>query len=248
MLLKISIITATYNSASTISDTLQSVASQTYPNIEHIIVDGLSSDNTLQIVKNFPHISKVISEKDKGIYDAMNKGIALATGDLIGILNSDDFYTNYEVLSQVITSINNPTFDGCYADLNYVHPLHTSKIMRKWRSGSVNSKSFLLGWMPPHPTVFLKKDIYQKFGTFNTALRSSADYELMLRLIVKHHIKLAYLPKTIVSMRTGGQSNATFNNRIKAHKEDKIAWQINNLKPYFFTLYLKPLRKIFQFI
>lgn len=248
MSLKVSIITTTYNSAATVRDTLQSVANQTYKNIEHIIIDGLSSDDTLHIVAKYPHVEKIISEKDKGIYDAMNKGVFHATGDIIAILNSDDFYANNEVIEKVVKRMSSESCDGLYADLNYVEANNTTKVLRKWKSGNHTKKSFYYGWMPPHPTIFIKKSIYEQYGAYNLVMKSSADYEFILRTFVSKNCKFIYLPETIVLMRAGGISNASFKNRWRANKEDRLAWKMNNLKPFFFTLYLKPLRKIFQFI
>ncbi|HYF31975.1 MAG TPA: glycosyltransferase family 2 protein [Chitinophagaceae bacterium] len=244
---KISIITATYNSATTISDTLDCVAKQDYANVEHIIVDGKSSDDTLQIVHNYPHVAKVVSEKDKGIYDAMNKGLKLATGDIIGILNSDDIYVDGQVLSKVARAFEQD-IDACYADLKYVSDKDLDKVVRYWKAGRFNNRSFLMGWMPPHPTFFVKREVYDKVGYFDTSLRSAADYELLLRVFVKHRFNIAYIPEVLVKMRTGGMSNASLKNRLRANKEDRLAWKKNGLKPYFFTLYLKPIRKIFQYI
>jgi glycosyltransferase involved in cell wall biosynthesis len=244
---KITIITATYNSADTVVDTLKSIAGQTYPNIEHIIVDGLSKDNTLAVVRSFPHVSKVISEKDKGIYDAMNKGIALATGDIIGILNSDDFYTSNAVISNVVDHFAAHKTDSIYANLYFVDENNTEKIQRTWKSKSFDRRNFYLGWMPPHPTFFVKKEVYEKLGGFNTALKSAADYELMLRFLFINHVSTCYLPEFIVKMRNGGQSTASLKNRLFANREDKMAWKLNHIKPYFFTIWLKPLRKISQF-
>ena len=246
-LLKISIITVSYNSESTILDTIQSVNKQDYSNLEYVIVDGLSNDKTLDII-NQNHKGVLLSEKDKGIYDAMNKGIDLATGDVIGILNSDDFYAENMVVSEVAKIFNQKDCDAVYADLLYVDEKDTKKVIRKWISGFYKKNSFLTGWMPPHPTLFLKKEVYNKFGKFNLQLKSAADYELMLRMLYKHNLKVEYLPMVTVHMRTGGQSNSSIKNRIKANKEDRLAWKINGLKPYWFTLYMKPLRKITQFI
>jgi glycosyltransferase involved in cell wall biosynthesis len=245
---KVSIITATYNSGKTIEDTLRSVASQSYGNIEHIIIDGNSSDNTLELVSNFKHVSKILSEKDVGIYDAMNKGLKLATGDIIAILNSDDFYTSDDVISNVVKALENAEFDGTYGDLDYVHEDDTSKVFRKWKSGEYDSNSFYNGWMPPHPTLFVKRHVYNKCGLFNINLKSAADYEFILRAFMKNEFKFKYLPQVMVHMRIGGMSNASLKNRIKANNEDRLAWKINDLKPHFYTLYLKPLRKIFQFL
>lgn len=245
--MKVSIITITYNSEATLRDTIESVVNQTYKNIEYIFVDGKSTDNTISIIKSYgDKISTLVSEKDNGLYDALNKGIALATGDIIGILHSDDFYTNYHVITNIVSTFEKNKADAVYADLYYVDKYNTNKIHRKWKSGNYKDGMFLNGWMPPHPTFFVKRIIYEKFGSFNLALTSAADYELMLRLIHKHKIKLAYLPEFIIKMRVGGKSNVTLKNRIRANKEDRLAWKINNLKPYVHTLYLKPLRKIIQ--
>lgn len=246
--MKISIITATYNSAETVRDTLASVAMQRSVDIEHIIVDGLSHDNTLDIVKEFPHVAKVVSEKDHGIYDAMNKGIGLASGDVIGILNSDDFYDNPEVLSAVKQAFEDPSVDVVYGDLQYVKKNDVNVVIRHWRSGQYKRKYFFYGWMPPHPTFFVRRRIYDSVGVFNTDLRSAADYEMMLRILVRHNARAGYIPRVLVKMRAGGMSNVTLKNRLRANREDRMAWALNNLKPFFFTIWLKPIRKIFQFI
>jgi glycosyltransferase involved in cell wall biosynthesis len=244
---KISIITATYNSAATIRDTLECVARQTYGNVEHIIVDGKSKDNTLEIVSQYSHVANVVSEKDNGIYDAMNKGIKLATGDIIGILNSDDIYVDKSVLAKVVKAFDDGA-DACYADLQYVSGNDLNKVIRHWKAGSFNGRSFLMGWMPPHPTFFVRREVYDTVGYFNTTMRSAADYELLLRVFMKHRFNIVYIPEVLVKMRAGGMSNASLKNRLRANNEDRMAWKVNGLKPYFFTLYLKPLRKIFQFI
>lgn len=246
--MKVSIITATYNSAATIKDTLASVAQQSYPDIDHIIVDGLSKDDTLAQVATYPHVAKVISEKDKGIYDAMNKGIRAATGDIIGILNSDDFYVDSAVIADVVGQMTVTGAQALYADLQYVAAEDTTKVTRTWRSGKFASDQFKWGWMPPHPTFFVRKELYERYGHFNLALKSAADYELMLRLLFKEGITPAYLPRITVKMRAGGMSNASWRHRLRANAEDRRAWEINGLRPYFFTTYLKPLRKLTQFI
>ncbi|AEW03006.1 glycosyl transferase [Niastella koreensis] len=246
--MKISIITATYNSANTVRDTLACIASQRYANIEHIIVDGLSKDNTLDIVKQFPHVAKVISEKDKGIYDAMNKGVQQATGDVIGILNSDDFYSDPFVLEKVAAAFKNPAVEAVYGDLQYVKQDNVQVVTRTWKSGKYQKRFLYYGWMPPHPTFFVRRNIYDKCGLFNITLRSAADYELMLRVLLKHNTQVEYIPEVLVKMRAGGMSNASLKNRLRANREDEMAWKLNDLKPYFFTTWLKPLRKVFQFI
>lgn len=246
--MKISIITVTYNSAATLEETIQSVVKQSYSDIEYIIVDGKSNDDTLKIIEKYKnHISKIISEKDHGLYDALNKGIAMASGDIIGILHSDDFYIHENVISHYADTFLKQKVDSVYADLFYVDKTNTTKIIRKWKSGNYSSGSFVNGWMPPHPTFFVKKEVYQKYGHFNLDFKSAADYELMLRFIQKQKITIAYLPEFTVKMRVGGKSNVTVQNRIAANLEDRKAWEINGLKPRFYTLYLKPLRKLLQF-
>jgi glycosyltransferase involved in cell wall biosynthesis len=246
--MKISIITATYNSGATVRDTLESIKDQAYPDIEHIIVDGKSKDNTLDIVHEFPHVAKVVSEKDGGIYDAMNKGVSLASGNIIGILNSDDIYAGNDVLTSVVNAFADDTVDAVYGDLQYVKQNDLTKITRHWKAGNYSRGKFYLGWMPPHPSFFVRSEVYEQIGKFNLSLRSSADYELMLRALFVHRLKPAYLPKVLVKMRTGGMSNASLQHRFRANREDLEAWELNGLKPYFFTIPFKPLRKIFQFI
>jgi glycosyltransferase involved in cell wall biosynthesis len=247
--MKVSIITITFNSAETVEDTIQSVMAQDYQDIEYIIVDGASSDGTMDIVGRYSHaIAKVVSERDKGIYDAMNKGVSAATGDIIGILNSDDFYANHTVISDVVKRFKQTGAEGLYADLVYVDRNETNKIIRAWKSGEYRVGMFLQGWMPPHPTFFVMRKWYETFGKYSIELRSSSDYELMLRFIHKHHLKLAYLPQVITKMRAGGQSNVTLKNRWRANREDRLAWKMNGLQPGFFTLVRKPLSKLLQYL
>lgn len=244
--MKVSLITIAYNSAETIEDTIKSIVAQDYSNIEYIIIDGGSTDNTLSIVDKFKDsITTIISEPDKGIYDAMNKGVQNATGDIVGILNSDDIYADNKVVSRIVEAIGNK--DSIYADLVYVDRDNTDKVTRYWKSGKYRMGIFKKGWMPPHPTFFIKKSCYDQYGIYNLQLKSAADYELMLRMLHKHNISVAYLPEVITKMRIGGQSNATLLNRLKANKEDKLAWIINDLKPGPLTLIIKPVRKISQF-
>ena len=247
--MKISIITVCYNSAKTIQDCIQSVVNQSYPDVEYILIDGQSTDNTLEIVYSFgSKISQVISEQDKGMYDAINKGIKLATGDIIGILNSDDMYVDELVLSEVVQKMKATNADALYADLNYVDQMDTNKVIRYWKSGEYKKGSFLSGWMPPHPTFFIKKDFYLQYGGYSLDLVSAADYELMLRMIHKNSAKMAYLPRVIVNMRVGGMSNSSLSNRLRANKEDRKAWEMNGLTPRSFTLLFKPLRKLIQYV
>ncbi|MCE3280647.1 MAG: glycosyl transferase family 2 [Bacteroidetes bacterium] len=246
--MKVSIITVCFNSASTIETTIRSVVSQDYKNIEYIIIDGSSTDNTLSIVGKYKDsISKVISEKDNGIYFAINKGISLASGNIIGILHADDFYSDNHVISKVVDAFRKTGADTLYGDLHYVNRTETTKITRHWKSGEYWDGLFYKGWMPPHPSFFVQKKCYDMYGTYNTSLRSAADYELMLRLLHKHKCSTVYLPEVLVKMRVGGKSNVTLLNRIKANREDKKAWLLNGLKPGFFTFIRKPLSKLGQF-
>ena len=247
--MKITIITAVLNSKNFIENCIQSVLHQNYKNIEHIVIDGGSSDGTLNIVHKYQSgIAELVSERDDGIYDAMNKGIRLATGDVVGILNADDFYPAPVILEKVAQVFENEDIASCYGDLEYVDAVDTGKVARYWRSGPYDVNKFYLGWMPPHPTFFVRRSVYQRYGLFNLSLGSAADYELMLRFLVKHRITAAYIPEVIVKMRTGGVSNASMKNRIRANRMDRKAWSVNNLKPFPWTLFFKPLRKVHQFI
>jgi len=248
--MKISIITVSYNSAKTIGETIRSVQEQVYPDIEYIICDGASKDTTLEIINNFNNLGNIrlISEPDKGIYDAMNKGLKIAEGDVIGFLNSDDFYCGPSVISKVAECFQQTGCDALYGDLYYVDHQDINKVVRIWKAGPYKKNSFKFGWMPPHPTFFVRKEVYERYGGFNTLLKSAADYELMLRFIYKNQIKISYLPIFMVKMRAGGVSNASWKNRIRANNEDKFAWKLNKVTPYFFTTWLKPIRKITQFL
>lgn len=246
-MLRISIITPTLNSESTLADTLRSVAAQQFQAFEHLIIDGGSTDATLQIAAGFPHVARIVSEPNLGLYDAVNKGICLATGCVIGILNSDDFYTHDRVLLHVAERMCATGAEALYADLEYIHPNCPEKVVRYWKSGCCNSEKFRLGWMPPHPTFFVRKSVYEQFGAYNPDLRISADYELMLRFLFREKISVCYLPEVIARMRTGGLSNARWRNRWRANQEDRRAWRLNGLEPPFYTLFLKPLLKIRQF-
>jgi glycosyltransferase involved in cell wall biosynthesis len=247
-MMKVSVITATYNSAATVADTLRSVRDQSYPLVEHLIIDGGSKDNTMEIVAGFPHIKQICSEKDRGIYDAMNKGVKRATGDIVGILNSDDFYASENVLREVVDTFEQSGCDAVYGDLQYVDKDDVSKVVRYWRSGPYQQGAFKWGWMPPHPSFFVRHTLYDRCGLFNLDMKTAADYELMLRMIHKEGASLQYLPNVLVKMRTGGASNSSMASRLKANADDRKAWDVNGLTPYWFTMYLKPIRKITQFI
>lgn len=246
--MKVSIIVATYNSASTLKDTLDSILNQSYKNVEILIQDGGSNDNTISLAKAYKDSRIFIKqEKDSGLYDAMNKGIARATGNIVGILNSDDFYANRHVLRTIVKSFEDEKIMAVYGDLIYVDENNTSNIVRYWNAGVYKNKKWNCGWMPPHPTFYIRREVYEKHGLFNIGLRSSGDYEFMLRVLYKYQILVKYIPEVLVHMRTGGQSNANFKNRWLANKEDKKAWELNSLKHPWYTTYLKPLRKIPQY-
>jgi glycosyltransferase involved in cell wall biosynthesis len=244
----ISIITTVLNGSATIRECLQSVGEQEIP-VEHIIIDGGSTDGTLDIIEQHrPYLAKVISEKDDGLYAGMNKGIKLATGDVLGILNADDTYADTTVLKKVATTFDDLRVESCYGDLVYVDSNNNNRITRVWKAGDYHYRRFYWGWMPPHPTFFVGAGVYKKHGIFNLSLGSAADYELMLRFLMRHRITTAYIPEVLVKMRTGGTSNASLKNRLTANRMDRMAWTLNGLKPYPWTTYLKPLRKMGQFL
>lgn len=244
--MKISIITATYNNEETILDTISSVVSQTYINIEHIIIDGASKDKTLSLIKeNSTKIVKLISEPDNGIYDALNKGIRNATGDVIVFLHADDIFAEKTIIENAVKLFQEQQTDSIYGDLQYVSKQDTDKIIRYWKSGKFKLSKLKRGWMPPHPTFFVKKNIYNKFGKFDTNFRIAADYDIILRFLGKHKISTAYLPKVMIKMRIGGESNKSFKNIIKKMKEDVKALKKNKLGGWH-TVFLKNIIKIPQ--
>lgn len=207
---KISIITASFQSESTIKDTLESVNIQTYPRIDHIIIDGASKDGTLGLVNiHGKRVTHVTSESDKGIFDAYNKGLAVADGDIIGILNSDDFYANANVIAHVMRAFDDPGVEAVYADLVYVDKDDTKKIVRHWKSKSFRRGDFARGFSPAHPTLFLRKSVYDRVGGFNPGFRLAGDYEFMLRVFYTHGVKSVYLPEVVVRMRTGGATGGS---------------------------------------
>jgi len=245
--MKLSIITITFNRCDTLGDTIESVLAQTVP-VEHIIVDGGSTDGTMDLVQSYGNkIAKVISGPDKGIYDAMNKGIQLASGDVVGILNADDFYKHNRILERVLTTFEEEEVDSVYGDLEYVDPDRTEKVVRTWHSGHFKHSDFRMGWMPPHPSFFVKKNMYDRYGLYSIQFASAGDYEMMVRLLYKHRISAAYIPEVLVRMRTGGISNRSIWHRLAANAEDRKAWKVNGLKMPFYTTILKPLRKVGQF-
>jgi glycosyltransferase involved in cell wall biosynthesis len=246
--LKISIITVCYNAEANIQETIESVLAQDYDNVEYIIIDGKSSDKTVNIIEKFKGKLTYISEPDKGIYDAINKGLKLAAGDIIGIIGADDFYPSPDVLSTVADTFQKSETEAVYGDKQYVNPDDTKKIVRYWKSGLYNIENWLNGWMPPHLSFYLKKSVYDKYGHYKTDFTCSGDYELMLRMLYKNKVSAVYIPKVLMTMRNGGTSTASWKHRLKANMEDRKAWEINGLKPRWYTLLWKPLSKVTQLL
>ena len=244
---KLTIITVVRNGSATVRDCIESVLNQNFK-AEYIIIDGNSTDSTLEIIDEYKsHVDKVISEPDDGLYDGMNKGLSLATGEIIGFLHADDIYTDGTILSRVIDIMEIEQSDACYGDLVYVDSKNLNRITRYWISGPYSVSRFYWGWMPPHPTFFARRKVYKKFGFYRNNLGTAADYELMLRLLVKHEISVSYIPEVLVKMRTGGKSNAVLKTRLKANLMDRKAWKLNKLVPYPWTLHMKPLIKLKQY-
>lgn len=245
---KVSIITVLLDNKKYIKDAIESVLSQDYENIEYLVIDGDSKDGSVEIIESYKDkIHVFISEKDEGVYDALNKGISKASGDIIGLLHSDDFFDHPRVISIIVERFLKEKVEAVYGDLRYIGNTGKNEIVRVWKAGAYKPNFFYKGWMPPHPTFYVRREVYQKFGSFNTQLKFAADYELMLRFILKHQITLSYIPEFLVKMRVGGASNRNLSNRIKANIEDRKAWKLVEIKPGFLTLVLKPLKKIFQY-
>lgn len=246
--MKVSIITATYNSSNTIIDTLKSLENQSYLDIEYIIIDGASKDNTLEIIKKYStKVSKIISEPDKGIYDALNKGIENSTGDIIGFLHSDDIFAYSNAIEDLVNILINEQSQAIYADLEYVSKENTSNVVRRWVSGNYKHSNLKKGWMPPHPTFFMKRSLYKKYGNFDLNFKISADYDSLLRYLWLHNISVSYLPKVVTKMRVGGESNRSFLNILKKTKEDILVLKKNNIF-WIYPLLMKNLSKLPQFI
>ncbi len=246
--MKISIITVCLNSDETIEDAIKSILAQSYDDIEYIIVDGGSSDETLSIIKKYENeITRYISEPDKGVYDALNKGLKLATGEVVGFLHADDFYATTETIKNVARVFGHNKVDCLWGDLVYVGKENTEKIIRYWKSGKYKKNLFKRGWMPAHPTFFVKRRVYEKHGYFNTDFRIAADYEIMLRFLHKFNISSYYIPEVLVKMRVGGLSNRSLKNVVRKSIEDYNAWKINKLSGGIHTIIMKNISKIPQF-
>ena len=246
--MKISIITAVYNNKDQIVEAIESVLNQSYHDIEYIVIDGASTDGTTDVVKSYgDKISKFISEPDEGIYDGLNKGIHLATGDVIGFLHSDDFYLYDQVLEEVIQVFKDKNCDGVYGNLIYVDKEDTNRVVRRWDSGEFKYENLKKGWMPPHPAFFIKREIYEKFGVFDTDFKISADYNFMLKILSSQKFTACYTPNVLYVMRMGGASNKSIKNLWQKSKEDLRALKQNRVGNVL-ALFLKNVSKIPQFL
>lgn len=236
--MKVSVVTVSLNAEDTITDTLESVSSQTYPRIEHIVIDGGSSDGTVEILSaHQENLSQWISTPDNGIYHAMNKGIQRATGDIIGFLNADDVYQHDEVITEIARCFEDQSIQACYADLVYVDRDDLSKVLRYWRSQPYRPGLFEKGWMPAHPTFFVRRNVYERFGGFNETLKYQSDFELTARMLAIHRVNARYLPEIIVRMRAGGTTNKSVKNIVRGNIESYRACRQLGLKltPLYFV-------------
>jgi len=246
--MKISIITAVYNNESTIRDAIESVLSQTHNDIEYIVIDGKSTDKTFEIINEYKeNIDIIVSEKDAGIYDALNKGIANATGDVVCFLHSDDIYEDEKVVEKVNNLFEKKDVDSVYGDLVYVKKEDIMNVVRFWKSGEFTQKKLKNGWMPPHPTFFLKREVYENYGSFDTSFKIAADYDTVLRFLGVQKISTAYLPEVLIKMRLGGVSNNGVANLKKKIAEDIKALKKNNIGGYH-TIFMKNISKLPQFL
>lgn len=246
--MKISIITAVYNSKNTIGCAINSIQSQKFQDVEHIIQDGCSTDGSLAIINGILNkSSRVYSEKDSGIYDAINRGICRSSGDVVGIMHSDDFFAHDRVLGMIADALSNDRIDGVYGDLQYVGSDDTGRVVRHWKSGDYSLSKLRRGWMPPHPTLYVRRDIFERWGLYDTSFRIAADYDAMLRYLVKGQIKLAYIPEVLVKMRVGGESNRSLERILLKSREDLRALRRNGVGG-FGTLAMKNISKIGQFV
>ncbi|MEI7499042.1 MAG: glycosyltransferase family 2 protein [Bacteroidota bacterium] len=245
--MKVSIITVCYNSENFLSDTINSVLAQTHPDIEYIIVDGQSEDKTVEIIKSFgPKVSKWISEPDKGLYDALNKGIGLATGEVVGFLHSDDMFADENVIKKVVESLACAEVDAVYGDIRFVDQINVQKALTNRKSGNFHLWKLYLGWSPPHPTFYMRRELYNRYGAFDPSFEIASDYDSLLRYLVRYKIKTTYLPLVMVKMRVGGISNRTMKTISRKWREDYRAMKKNNFGNAF-TLFLKTMRPIAHF-
>lgn len=245
--MKISVITAVRNRVATVGEALDSVHSQSWPDVEHVVIDGVSTDGTLEILETRRReLAVLVSERDSGIYDALNKGLKLATGDVIGLMHSDDIYADEHVLADIAAAFADPEIDAVYGDLDYVAHNDTSRVIRRWRSGEYSRVRLAEGWMPPHPTLYLRRHVIEHWGGFDETFRIAADYDVILRYFGKGGIRPAYVPRVLVKMRVGGESNRSLGRVMRKSREDYRALRRNDIGG-FCTLVRKNFSKIGQF-
>lgn len=246
--MKVSIITVTKNSEKYLSDCINSVKRQNFKEIEYIVIDGNSTDGTVDIIRqNEEHIDYWISEADRGMYDAINKGISKATGDIIGILNSDDMFASADAVRSIVDCFETTGTDSVYGDLVYVDAQNTQKILRYWKGGAYKRSRFRYGWMPAHPTFYMKRELIKKYGLYENHYYTAADYEFMARYLFLHKVSAQYVDAMLIKMRSGGISNITFKSRFRANRRDFLAMKRNKIPFSFLVSVLKPLIKIPQF-
>jgi len=246
--MKISIITVVYNGKAYLKDCIESIINQTHRDIEYIVIDGGSTDGTLEVIGQYNHhITHFVSEKDKGLYDAVNKGINLATGDVVGLLNADDMLAHNDVIEKIVHAFSsNSSIEAVYGDLNYINP-QNNKIIRKWKSGQADSRDIEKGWMPAHPTLYIKRNLFKEYGYYALDLGTAADYDLILKYFHTYKLKALYLPFLMINMRTGGVSNNSFKSLINAFMNDYRALRRNKIPNPIRVILRKKLSKISQF-
>ncbi|RST85165.1 glycosyltransferase [Aquibium carbonis] len=228
--MKITIITAVFNREATIAQAIESVRAQTWPDVEHVVIDGASTDGTLGAIEGVRHDAmRLVSEPDKGIYDALNKGVALACGDVVGLMHSDDFFAHDQVLAKVAAAFETPGVLAVYGDLDYVSAADESRVVRRWRSGSFSREKLARGWMPPHPALYLRREVFERHGAYDTSYRIAADYDAILRYFSRENLHPAYIPDVLVKMRLGGESNRSLGNLLRKSREDYRALRANGV-------------------
>lgn len=246
--MKISVITAVYNRVGTIREAVESVQTQSHNDVEHIIIDGASTDGTLEVLSLCLSMStRLLSEKDKGIYDALNKGLRLASGDIVGFMHSDDFFADSSVLAEVANAFSDPEVMAVYGDLQYVDKVDTDRVIRHWKSGVFTPERLRFGWMPPHPTLYVRRSVVEKLGGFDTSFKIAADYDSVLRYFSSASFKVKYIPRVLVKMRVGGESNRSLSRILTKTGEDYRALRQNGVGGVV-ALFLKNVSKIGQFI
>jgi glycosyltransferase len=246
-MISISVITAVFNRRDTIAQALDSVLAQTHPSVETIVIDGASTDGTLDVLARFrTRVSVLMSEPDEGIYYALNKGLKLASGDVVGFLHADDVLASTDSLARIAAAFSDPTVDAVYGDLVYVRQADVSRVVRLWTAGPYERNAMRRGWMPPHPTFYVRRSVYERLGSFDTQFRIAADYDLMMRFLFTDGIRAAYVPQILVRMRLGGASNRSLQSLLRKSSEDYRIARRHNLGGLF-TVFLKNVSKLSQF-